>query len=205
MIRDISPPVSPALDVFPGDTPFSSRRVMALGSGGSCNVTTVTTTVHVGAHVDAPLHFVDGAEDAASVDLVPYVGRARVIHVRTDGGVARSDLEARDLTGVERVLLRCRAAEGTPRFVEATAFLTVDAAAWLAERGTLLVGLDSFSVDPQDSTTLDAHRALLAGGVRILEGLDLTGVEEGDYELVALPLKLVGVDASPVRAVLRDL
>ena len=127
MIRDISPPVSPDSDVFPGDTPFTFRRVMSLDGGGSCNVTTVETTVHVGAHVDAPLHFADGAADAASVDLTAYVGPARVVHVHTTGGVTRADLEARDLSDVERLLVRTRTSGGPARFSEVTdRFRTVD-------------------------------------------------------------------------------
>jgi arylformamidase len=205
MIRDISPPVSADTEVFPGDTPFSSRRVLSLEDGGSCNVTTIETTVHVGAHVDGPLHFSGDGADAADVDLGSYLGPCRVIHVPTAGAVSRADLAARDLLGVERLLVRTRSEGGPARFERDTAWLGTDAAGWAGAAGLKLVGIDTFSVDPQDSKDLPSHHALLAAGVRILEGIDLEGVPEGDYELIALPLRLVGVDSSPVRAVLRDL
>ncbi|MEM7246699.1 MAG: arylformamidase [Acidobacteriota bacterium] len=205
MIRDISPPVSEQLEVWPGDTPFSHRRVMELGGGDTCNVTTINTTVHCGAHVDAPLHFHADGADAASVDLDAYIGRARVVRVETAGAVTRADLEAHDLDGVERVLVHARTQSGPPRFAEATAHFHPEAAELAGERGWRLLGIDSFSVDAQDSKDLASHHALLRHEVRILEGLDLTDVPEGDYELIALPLKMVGVDASPVRAILRDL
>ena len=178
---------------------------MSLGDGCSCNVTTIETTVHVGAHADAPLHFRDGAEDAASVGLDAYLGRARVVRVPTRGGVTRAMVDALDLAGVARLLLATRGERGPARFEEATGYLEQDAARRLGELGLLLVGIDTFSVDAQDSKSLPSHHALLDAGVRILEGLDLSDVPAGDYELVALPLRLVGVDASPVRAVLRDL
>jgi arylformamidase len=204
MLHDISPPVGPGTEVFPGDTPFSFRRVMDLEGGGSCNVTTIETTVHVGAHVDGPLHFHDGAEDAATVDLTAYLGRCRVIHRRTGGGLSRADLESAG-EGVERLLVKTRAEGGPAVFARDTAYFEVEAARWAGEAGLRLLGIDTFSVDAQDSKDLPAHHALLAGGVRILEGIDLSEVPEGDYELIALPLRLAGVDSSPVRAVLRDL
>ena len=205
MIHDISPPVGPDTEVFPGDTPFSFRRVMDIRSGGSCNVTTIETSVHVGAHVDGPLHFHDGAQDAASVDLSAYLGPCRVLHAPTRGGVGRELLEAAGLERVERLLVRTRDEAGPAVFTRDRAYFEVAAAQWAAERGLRLLGIDTFSVDPQDSKVLPAHHALLAGNVRILEGIDLSSVPEGDYELIALPLRLSGVDSSPVRAVLRAL
>jgi arylformamidase len=205
MIRDISPPVSPAVEVWPGDTPFTSRKVMELAAGDSCNVTTIQTTVHVGAHADAPLHFAADAADAATVDLDPYLGPARVVRLPTDGAITRAQLESLDLAGVVRLLVHTRSLTGPPSYSGPMSHLDPEAAAWLAARRFKLVGLDSYSVDHRDSKTLPSHHALLAGGVRNLEGLDLTGVPPGDYELIALPLRLVGCDASPVRAILRDL
>lgn len=201
---DISPPVSPEIEVWPGDTPFTSRRVMELSGGDSCNVTTIQTTVHVGAHADAPLHFDAEGEDAAGLDLTPYVGPARVVRLAGREAIRRSDLRALDLRGVERLLIHTRAEPGPPTYAGPMSYLEPAAAELLGEVGMLLVGLDSYSVDPRDSKTLPSHHALLRAGVRNLEGLDLTGVPEGDHELIALPLRLVGCDASPVRAILRS-
>lgn len=202
---DISPPLSPQTDVWPGDTKLSIRRVMDMGAGASCNVTTITTTVQIGAHADAPLHFSADGEDAASVELRPYVGPARLVRAPRRTAVTREDVEAIDLAGVERLLLCTRSEGSRARFRDGFAWLEPEAARVLASAGLRLFGIDSFSVDHPDSKTLESHHALRAGGCVILEGLELSAVTPGDYELMALPLRLVGCDASPVRAVLREL
>ena len=204
-IRDISPPVSLGSDVWPGDTPFTFHRVMSVAEGMSCNVTTVNTTVHVGAHADAPLHFVDGAADVASVDLAAYVGRARVVKLPRRGAVTAADVAQLDLAGVERLLIATRSVGEPSRFADGFSYLDPAGARTLGASGLRLVGIDTFSVDAENSKTLDSHKALLSARCAILEGLDLSEVPAGDYELIALPLKLVGCDASPVRAILRDL
>ena len=202
---DISPVVSGRTEVWPGDTRFSTRRVMSQAEGASCNVTTITTTVQIGAHVDAPFHFASGGEDAASLDLRAFLGPARVARVLRRGGITLDDVQAIDLAGVERLLLHARRDGPAPRFRDGFAYLEPDAAEFLAATPLRLLGIDTFSVDHPESKTLQSHHALRAGGCHILEGLELTGVKPGDYELIALPLKLEGCDASPVRAVLREL
>lgn len=202
---DISPVISPRTEVWPGDTKFAASRVMSLDGGSSCNVTTITTTVQIGAHADAPLHFRADGADAAGVDLRAYLGPARVVRVPRRGAIGLEDVEVLDLTGVERLLVHTRPDGPAPRFREGFAYLEPDAAEHLAASGLRLFGIDTFSVDHPESKTLDSHHALLRGGCLILEGLELTGVTPGDYELIALPLKLAGCDASPVRAVLREL
>lgn len=202
---DISPRISPDLEVWAGDTRFSSRRVMDMGEGCAANVTTITTTVQVGAHVDAPFHFAEHGEDAASVALEPFLGRARVVRLERAGAILAADVAAFDLAGVERLLLHTRAKPGPPTFAEPFAYLDPAAARLLASKGLLLFGIDSFSVDERSSKTLSSHHALRAGGCAILEGLELSMAPPGDHELIALPLPLVGCDASPVRAVLREL
>ena len=203
-IIDISPPLSERMEVWPGDTQFGKRRVMSKAEGGSCNVTTITTTVHAGAHVDAPLHFLDGGADAAGVDLDACVGPARVVYMPRKGGITREDVAALDLAGVQRLLLHTRGPRAV-KFADGFAWLEPDAARYLASLGLALFGIDTFSVDEPGSKELASHHALNAGRCVILEGLDLSAVEAGDYELIALPLRMVGVDASPVRAVLREL
>lgn len=202
---DISPRISPELDPWEGDTRFSTRRVMAIDDGCSVNVTTVTTTVQLGAHVDTPLHFTRDGADAAGVPLEPYLGPARVVRLPRERGVSRDDVAALDLSGVERLLLHTRASRGPARFRDGFSYLEPAAAELLASRGLRLLGIDSFSVDEQTSKSLGSHHALHRGGCVILEGIVLDDVPPGDYELIALPLPLAGCDGSPVRAVLREL
>jgi arylformamidase len=202
---DLSPPVDASAPVFPGDTPYAQRWSARIAPGCPVNVSAVTLSPHVGAHADAPLHYAEGAEPIGAVDLAPYLGCCRVIHAIDCGPL----IEPHHLLHAEaglppRVLVRTaqRAATGWTDDFSAFAPATID---WLAARGVRLVGLDTASVDPADSKTLDAHQRLRHHDLRVLENLVLDAVPEGDYELIALPLRWVEADASPVRAVLREL
>lgn len=204
-LYDISQPLSAALPVWPGDTAFSAERTWD-HDVTPVAVSRFTMSTHSGAHADAPLHY--HAEGAAidEVALEPYLGPARVIDARGWGPVIGPERLAPLLEGAPpRVLLRTY--ERFPAEAWSNEFATIDPAsiALLADCGTLLIGLDSPSLDPQDSKTMHAHHAIRAADMRVLEGLVLDHVPPGDYELIALPLALVGLDASPVRAVLRDL
>jgi arylformamidase len=199
---DISPPISSATPCFPGDTAYEQRWNARIGPGCPVNVSAVTLSPHLGAHADAPLHYGVDAPAIGSVDLTPFLGPCRVIHAIGKGSLITPEHLGNREGLPPRVLVRtCRRAptEWSPAF-SAFAPQTIG---WLAERGVRLVGIDSQSVDPADSKTLDSHMQLLAHDMRVLENLVLDEVEEGDYELIALPLKLVHADASPVRAVLR--
>ena len=203
---DISPPISAATPCFPGDTAYLQRWNAQIGPGCPVNVSAVTLSPHLGAHADAPLHYGVDAAAIGSVALAPFLGPCRVIHAIDQGALITPEHLAHAIaTGLPaRVLVRtCRRAptEWSPAF-SAFAPHTIT---WLAGQGVRLVGIDSQSVDPADSKTLDSHQQLLAHDMRVLENLVLDEVEEGDYELIALPLKLVHADASPVRAVLRSL
>lgn len=207
-IWDISEPVSERTAVFPGDVPFRLEWTFAIDRGDSVNVAALHTTPHCGAHADAPLHVRRGGRDIASVELWRYVGRCRVVDARVVGTppvVDAAALGEQELAGAERVLLRTRAEHDAERFDPDFAALGEDAARRLVEAGVVLVGIDTPSVDPADSRELPTHHLLLDAGLAWLENLDLSGVPAGDYELVALPLRLVGCDASPVRAILREL
>lgn len=207
-VFDISEPISPATAVFPGDTPFSAKWVARLADGASCNVSAIEMSVHCGTHTDAPCHFEDGGADMASVSLEAYIGRCRVIDVRGAGDPPLVPPEAltRDaLEGAERVLLRTRSSHDPEVFDPAFTAVGPGAARVLVEAGIRLVGIDTPSMDFATSQDLPAHHVLHRGGVAILENLDLSAVEPGDYELIALPLKIVGSDSSPVRAILREL
>jgi arylformamidase len=201
-IHDISPPVSVNIAVWPGDVPLSLHHTLSRERGDAVQVTEIRSTVHLGAHADAPLHYLDGGADIGHVPLEAYLGPARVVEVAGVVEIGPRDLEALPWEGTERLLLKTARRFHATQFDESFPHLAEGAGAWLAARGLKLVGVDVPSVDAFASKTVPNHLALLRGGVAILEGLDLSHVEPGVYELAALPLRLVGVDASPVRAVL---
>lgn len=177
--------------VWPGDVRFSFRNTSRLAEGSLYESTCFTMSAHVGSHADAPAHVLDGEAAIGEVALEPYIGRARVIDLAVKGEVGADALPPRSLR-IRRILFRTRG----------RAFLSPLAALRLAERGAILVGTDALSIDPADAEDLPAHRTLLSRGVALLEHLALDGVEEGDYQLVALPLRFDDLDASPVRAIL---
>lgn len=204
MLYDVSLPVAAGAAVWPGDHPYRLDWTMERRKGASVNVGALHLSVHTGTHVDAFLHFGEGL-DASSMPLEKYAGPCVVVdarpHVR-DGAVAASALDGLDLAGA-RVLLRTREAAEPFRFDEKLVWPSLALARRLADAGAHLLGTDAASVDAFDSKDLPVHRALAAGNVAILENLALAHVPPGRYELFAFPLKLVGADGSPVRAVLR--
>ena len=204
-IWDISPPVSARSPVFPGDTAYAQQWVARIAPGCPVNVSAVTLSPHVGAHADAPLHYADEAKAIGELALAPYLGRCRVIHAIGCGPlVGVQHLRHAEPGLPPRVLVRtCEVApvSWTDHF-SAFAPETVD---WLASLGVVLIGIDTASVDPASSKTLPSHQQLRRLDLRVLENLVLDDVPEGDYELIALPLKWVDADASPVRAILREL
>jgi arylformamidase len=203
---DISQTLRPDLPVWPGDTAFSHRRRWSMDAGSPVNVASFATTVHAGAHADAPLHYHAGGASAAEVDLTAYLGPCAVVDARGCGPVlSRAFVAAAGPAPLPRLLFRTF--DRFPHDAWPKTFTAVDASAieYLAGRGVILIGVDAPSLDPQDSKTMDAHKAVLAANMRVLEGLVLDDVAPGPYELIALPLKLAGLDASPVRAILREL
>ena len=202
---DISPPVGPASPVFPGDVPYAQAWNARIGPGCPVNVATLTLSPHVGAHADAPLHYDEHGAAIGAVDLEPYLGRGRVIHAIGRGPLVEWAHVAHALADLPpRVLVRTYARQPAGWDPDLAAFApqTIER---LADLGVLLIGIDTASIDPAQSKTLDSHQAIRRRGLRVLENLVLDEVPEGDYELIALPLKLVSADASPVRAVLREL
>ncbi|MBL9076951.1 MAG: arylformamidase [Planctomycetes bacterium] len=207
-IWDVSEPLEPATAAFPGDTPFSQQWVLRQEDGGSCNVSTIRMSVHVGTHTDAPLHFDLAGRDIASVDLRQYLGRCRVVDVRGEGSpllIPAARLTPAVLQGAERILFRTRDRHDHRTWDGGFTAVGAAAAAALVAAGIVLVGIDTPSMDHADSKDLQGHHVLHAGGVAILENLDLSRVPPGDYELIALPLRIVNGDSSPVRAILREL
>ncbi|HWI11456.1 MAG TPA: arylformamidase [Burkholderiaceae bacterium] len=202
---DISPPVGPGSPLFPGDTAYSQQWTAQIGPGRPVNLSAITMSPHIGAHADAPLHYGPGAPTIGEVDLTAYLGPCRVIHAIGCGPLVRPEHLIHAVDGLPpRVLVRTCAKAPTAWSPEFAAFAP-ETIAWLASIGVRLVGIDSQSVDPADSKRLDSHQLLLRHDLRVLENLVLDEVPAGDYELIALPLKLITADASPVRAVLREL
>ncbi len=203
MIYDISPQITPRLKVWPGDTPPGREVLLDTARGDNITLSTLHATVHLGAHADAPSHY---GHEAATIDrrgLDYYLGRCQVIRVAVGRGMLVTP--AMVLTPIEapRVLLATGTFPDPEVFNEDFAALTPELVESLHERGVRLVGVDTPSVDLFSSKDLPAHHTFLKHDMAILEGLVLADVPEGVYELIALPLRLVGFDASPVRAVLR--
>ncbi len=189
-IYDISRRIWEGTAVWPGDVPFSWRETESPGRGASGS-TCFTMSAHCGTHADAPSHVLPRGESIGAAPLAAYVGAARVVELPGLGEVGPDALPPRAL-GPLRVLFRSGG----------KASLSSLAAIRLAEKGAMLVGTDAPSIDPEDAEDLPAHRALLERGVALLEDLDLAGVPDGEYQLIALPLRFENLDASPVRAIL---
>ncbi|GAB3442800.1 arylformamidase [Massilia solisilvae] len=202
---DISPTISADLPVWPGDTRFAASATWEIGNGCPVHVSRMTMTTHLGAHTDAPSHYDPAGLAIDAVGLAPYIGPCRVIHcigvTRVEPAHVAPWLEAMP----PRVLLRTYDKAPQRHWDERFAAIAPATIALLAAHGVALIGTDAASLDPQDSKTLDAHHAVRTHGMAILEGVVLDEIAPGDYELIALPLKLAGMDASPVRAILRPL
>lgn len=205
---DLSPPVGAGSPVWPGDVAYAQQTHWPMADGSPVEVSHFTTTAHIGAHADAPAHFVAGGDPIGAVSLDPYLGPCQVIHCLADGPrrlVGLDDID-RALCGqallAPRLLIRTYARFPT-HWVDDFPGLAPEVPRWLADHGGVLVGVDTASLDRTDSKTLAAHHAAYAHGVAILENLCLDEAPPGRYELIALPLRLTTLDASPVRAVLR--
>jgi arylformamidase len=203
---DISPPVHEGAPVFPGDTPYRQRWAATIAPGCPVNVSEITLSPHVGAHADAPLHYDPQGATIGEVDLSAYLGPCRVIHAIARGPLIEWAHIAHAVHRLPpRVLVRTYERAPVDRWDGALAAYAPATVERLAALGVKLIGIDTASIDPADSKTLDSHQVIRRLGLRVLENLVLDAVPEGDYELIALPLKLVTADASPVRAVLREL
>jgi arylformamidase len=202
---DISPPIHADSPVFPGDARYAQVWNARIAPGCPVNVATLTLSPHTGAHADAPLHYDDAGAAIGAVALEPYLGRCRVIHAIGLGPLVEwVHLEHALADLPPRVLVRTYARHPTDWDPKLAAFApqTVER---LADLGVMLIGIDTASIDPAESKELPSHQVIRRRNLRVLENLLLNDVPEGDYELIALPLKLVSADASPVRAVLREL
>jgi arylformamidase len=215
-IYDISLPISESLVVWPGDPPIRITQPYHLNRGDSATVTRLDMGAHTGTHVDAPAHFIPGGSGVDGIDLHVLVGPALVVHAPEADALSADVLAALQIPpGTERVLFRTRnsdrwargeresARDLAPEFAEDFVAIPDGGARWLVARGVRLVGIDYLSVGPFDATA-PTHRTLLRAGVVPVEGLNLSGIAPGVYQLVCLPLRIVGADGAPARAILID-
>jgi arylformamidase len=205
-IHDISLPISESLVVWPGDPPVRITQPLHLDRGDEATVSHLDMGAHTGTHVDAPAHFIPEGSGVDALDLNVLVGPALVVHALEADALSAEVLATLPIPpGTERILFRTRNSElwarGEHAFQEDFVAITEDGARWLIERGTRLVGVDYLSVAPFDDVT-PTHRALLRAGVVPLEGLNLSGIEPGVYQLVCLPLKIADADGAPARTIL---
>ena len=203
---DISPPIRTGIPVWPGDTAYSESRNWAIGPGCPVNVSKFTMSTHTGSHADAPFHYDAGGRTVGGLDLARYIGPCRLIDATGAGqSIEPTKIAGRLDPAIPRVLFRTYAKAPIEHWDDGFTAIAAETIEAMAACGVVLVGTDTPSLDPQTSKTMDAHMAVKRNGLSILEGLVLDGIPEGDYELIALPLKLADLDAAPVRAILRPL
>ncbi len=204
---DITLEMFPGCPAWPGDGRGVEQRLLSsIAEGGHSNTSEYTSSAHLGTHVDAPRHFIDGGATIEQLDPSLFVGPATVVDVQTDGHVTADLLEAAVGAWPERLLLRTRnsapgGALGKVSFDRGYCGVTEDAARLIVARGVKLLGIDYYSIAPFDDLA-STHRTILGAGIPALEGIDLRRVSPGPYTLIALPIKLRGFDGAPVRAVL---
>ncbi len=200
---DITIPLDASLAAWPGDVAYHLELHRKLSAGESVNLSSVTMSVHTGTHADSPFHFLPGGAAIEALPLAPFIGPAAVVDVAGRPVIREAGVAHVDFRKTPRLLFKTG---GWPRhdvFPATIPLLDAGLPDFLAARGVVLVGVDVPSVDAPDSKRLPIHHALARGGIQILESLHLANAPAGEYELIALPIKLVGSDGAPVRAVLR--
>jgi arylformamidase len=202
---DISPAIATGIPVWPSDSEYSAETTWQIADGCPVKVSKITMSTHTGAHCDAPSHYDANGKAIDEVDLQTYIGACRVLHCIGVRQVEPQHIAAQLTDTPPRVLLRTY--QTAPQMRWDADFPSIHPATidLLAQHGVRLIGIDSPSLDPQESKTLDCHLTVKRHQMAILEGIVLDEIAQGDYELIALPLKLAGLDASPVRAILRSL
>ena len=201
---DITRPLQNGTPEWPGDTPVAFNFVARIENGDAVNVGHLSMSVHNGTHADAPHHYHDAGIPIDQVPLETYVGPARVVDIRDWKAITIAQLTTIEAGSAERLLLRTGAWTRPDEFPQSWPLMDPDVPAWLTARGVKLIGLDAPSVDELTSKDLPIHLACNAAGLFIMENLLLDDAPAGDYELIAIPLRLTGADGSPVRAVLRN-
>lgn len=205
---DVSVPVRNGMVHWPGDPAFRIDRVMDQEKGDKATLSHIDLGVHTGTHMDAPLHFVKKAPTIDEMPMDATVGPARVIQIRDKESIKREELLDHQIQSNERILFKTYNSDHawlSDIFVEDFVYISQDAAQYLAQSGVRTVGVDYLSVGGFKNDGVETHEALLGAGVWVIEGLNLNGVEPGNYELICLPLKLIDAEGAPARAILRSL
>ncbi|MDQ1474394.1 MAG: arylformamidase [Bryobacterales bacterium] len=205
---DVTVPVRNGMVHWPGDPEYLIRQVLDQKDGDICTLSRIDLSVHTGTHMDAPRHFLQGAATMEQMPIDATIGPARVIWISDPVAIRRPELEQYDLQPGERILIKTANSAkrwNSDAFDEDYIFIAADAAAYMAERRIRTIGVDALSVGGFKQDMVETHQTILRADIWIIEGLNLSAVEPGDYELVCLPLKLVGSDGSPARAVLRKI
>ena len=197
---DISPVLRPGIAVFPGDTAFSRNINMSFKDGQHLDLSDIRTTLHVGAHTDAPSHYHGNGKTIEMRDLSLYMGDCQVIRVKAKQRIRPSDIT--EEIKAKRILFRTDSFPDPDQWNDDFSALSAELIHFLKSKGVVLVGIDTPSVDPATDKTLESHKAIFESDMAILEGIILTDVHPGLYQLIALPLRIEGGDASPVRAIL---
>lgn len=202
---DISQPLTSSVAHWPEDTPFSYEVSYTKEQTGSVNIGKITTSVHIGTHIDAPFHFINDGAKVGALDINVYIGPCRIIDVSDTAKIDADVLLQYELEGVTRLLLKTSVPNNPSAFPNEIPYITKSGAEYMQQKGIILLGVDVPSVDPLDSKELEGHHALHEHGIHILENVMLDNIEPGDYELIALPLPITESDGSPVRAVIRPI
>jgi arylformamidase len=202
---DVTVPIDASVPVYPGNTPFTLEAIKRIARGDSSNVSTLHMSAHSGTHVDAPRHFFDDGPGSEGLPLEMLMGRTRVIEVSSRKGITPDDFAGLDLSEDIRLLIKTHNSRlwSSPEFHADYVGVTAAAATFLVERGVKVLGVDYLSVEVFKTPGAPAHHALLGGGTIVIEGLNLRDVEPGMYDMVCLPLRIIGADGAPARVVLR--
>lgn len=207
-LYDISLPISNDLPVWPGDQSVSLIMTRSILKGDQCNITQIQMGTHAGTHIDAPHHFL---EDGATTDTIPietFIGPCLVVEIDSEVLIGKNDFRRYNLDGHSRILIKTRNSElwadNISSFDRNYVALGIEAAQYLVEMNTILVGIDYLSIESFQSDGSPVHKLLLKNNITVLEGLNLSGVKAGAYELLCLPLKLQGCEGAPARVLLRE-
>jgi len=204
-IIDVSVPLDGHLPTYPGNTPFTLEPIKRISQGDTANLSSLHMSAHAGTHVDAPRHFFQDAPGAEALPLELLFGRTRVVEMTSRRGIDAEELSRIDLAEDIRVLFKTPNSKlwGDPQFHQDYVGVTESGARHLVDRGIKVVGVDYLSVEQFRQPGAPAHHILLGGGTIVIEGLNLREVEPGNYDMVCLPLRVVGSDGAPARVVLR--
>lgn len=203
---DISVTLYDGMTTWPGDPTVNIRRVQDLKKGDVCSTSQLALSSHSGTHVDAPAHFIKGAATIDQVAAGALLGRARVIEIDDSECIGLAKLRSQQLRRGERILFKTRNSalwRKMSTFYEDYVYITAEAAQYIVDKGVAVIGVDYLSVGGYHQDSCDVHRILLTAGIWIIEGLDMSAVDAGRYDLVCLPLKIHQGDGAPARAVLR--